>query len=129
MRYIPILSDIKLTEINGDPFLGDGKPISTKHVEFLLGRLADQEFAGDIDSIAIGLVIRDKLLPLLKKPAKFVALEDAHWQKLCSSCRAPRGNGGANGYNPQLAHNFHDAIQAVLQASDKDPSQKKAVER
>ena len=126
MRYIPILPDIELTEINNSPLLFDGKPVTTKHVEFLLGRLADQEFSGDIDSIAIGLVIREKLL---QKPADYLALADAHWSKLAASCRAPRGNGGANGYNPQLAHNFHDAIQAVLQASDKDPSQKKAVEK
>lgn len=118
MKYIPILPDIQLTEINGDPLLIDGKPVTTKHVEFLLGRLADQEFSGDFDSIAIGLTIRKKLL---EKPKKILALEDAHWQKLCASCRMPRGNGGANGYNPQLAHNFYEAIQAVLQATDKEP--------
>ncbi len=129
MKYIPILPDIELTDISGEPILNEGKPVVCKHVEFLLGRLVDSEFSGDVDSIAIGLVIRAKLIPLLKKPSKWIALEDAHWAKLSNSCRAPRGSGGANGYNPQVSHNFHDAIQAVLLASDKDPATRKAVER
>lgn len=125
MRYIPVLSDIQLTEVNGEPILNDGKQVTCPHIDFLFGRLADQEFSSDIDSIAIGLVIREKLLA---KPKEWLVLEDAHWQKLCNSCRAPRSN-GSTGYNPQLAHNFHDAIQAVLKASDQDPATKKVVQR
>lgn len=126
MRYIGLLPDIQLTEVNGSPILHEDKPVVCTHADFLLGRLADQEFSTDIDSIAIGLVIRDKLLG---KPKKWISLEDAHWLKLCASCRSPRGNGNSIGYNPNIAHNFHDAIQAVLRASDKDPATKKAVEK
>ena len=104
MRYIKLLPDIKLTHINGEPLTPE---MSCSHKEFLMSRLADNEFADKVENIGIALDIRAKI----RTSTEVLELENTEWEKMVKSASSPTG-----GYNPQLAHNFFEFIQSVLNA-------------
>lgn len=120
MRWVSILPKVTITNLDGSPVLNGDAPVTCTHVDFLLSKLGHSAFTSTLDAMARGIGVRNALL---KKPVKFLALEDADWEKLCTSAK------DTSTMVPAFAHNYYEFSQAIIQASDKDPATKKAVER
>lgn len=116
LRYIPILDAVKLETISGDPVLENSIQVQLEHADFLLGRLADSVFSSTIETISSALRMRAVFRELKTQKTDYCPVEEADWELLCKSTRAPSG-----GYHPQFAHNFFGFAQAVLTAKSEKP--------
>ncbi len=116
MRYIKVPNSVKMLSIDGTSIKNSNEEWFVDFSEFLLGRLTDKSFSGNVDRLFAVVDMRDEIRNLGDK--KYLSLESTHWEYLKDAVKTPHAE---TGYNHIIAHNLVPFIKAVLSASDKKP--------
>jgi hypothetical protein len=118
MKYISLLPDVLLTDIQGEPIKGKGgEQVVANHREFILGRLGDPKWGTSTELLFIAYDIRRTVLEL-PDDAVALPLENDHHKKLADVTREPSPQAP---YNPHVAHNLVPFAKAITDNATDEP--------
>lgn len=115
MKYVKVLDDIKLVDLNDNEVAPEGKQLEISFKDFVLGRLSDPKFAKSMDMVFSALQIKQSLKDL---EGDVLVLDTSDWQNLLEVVKEPSPQAT---YHPLYAFNLVPFMKAIVEATDNKP--------